>query len=137
MSKLLTVLLLTLCLAPFLSGQETRFGKALPKRPNPADFPIKVHVSASHVRHSCEGGFTKVSCNYGLYVDAVLNGKKLELLGTTDTEKYHFFLLIPGDYQARITLDLPLTDDAVISREYDVLLPDDTLWHCVLSGISE
>jgi hypothetical protein len=141
MNKRIAATLFLLCLAPLAFGQKTRFGQPPPKPANPADFTLQVHVSASHLRLNCEnfvnGTLNNSGCGYGLYADSVLNGKKLELWGQSIIEKKHNMVLIPGDYRARLTSDIHSKDGAAINQEYDLLLPGGTVWHCVLSSISE
>jgi hypothetical protein len=141
MGKCVTVLVLLLCFASSAPAQKTRFGQAPPKPPRPADFSIKVHVSGSHLRLNCAGNdngpAVKVSCGYGLYADSMVNGKKLELWGNSVIEKHNFMVLIPGDYQARLTGSAQSKDGAAIHQDYDLLLPDGTTWHCIVSSISE
>lgn len=142
MRKFVAVLFLMLCFTSLIYGQKTRYGQhpeepKTPKvpnasnMPNPADSTIKVHISATHLRSNTE-----------FYADVILNGKKIELSGNAVTVKKHsatinYGLIIPGDYQARLTKDLHNADGTIIRQEYDLLLPDGTIWHCVTSGIYE
>jgi hypothetical protein len=137
MRKLTAVVFLLLCLTGSMHGQKMRFGQPLPEKPNPADYSIRVHISGTHIRNYCIEPGASVSCSNGLFADAVLNGKKFELFGKTMIDKHEPALLIPGDYPARLTKDFHNADSAVIYQEYDVLLPDSTTWHCVITGISE
>ena len=103
-------------------------------KPNPTEYPIKVHISASHMLPTCEGP----GCGFLLYADAIGNGKKIELSGSAENIiKHQSVLIIPGDYQASITKDIHNADSTVIRQEYDLLLPDGTVWKCSTSGISE
>jgi hypothetical protein len=119
-----------------MNSQKTRFGQATEK-PNPAEYPVKVHVSAAHLRHSCAGFGTNVSCSKELYADAIVNGKKIELSSEGVTFKKDIMLIAPGDYQAKPTKDNHNSDSTLFSQGYDLLLPDNTVMHCVVSGISE
>jgi hypothetical protein len=123
MRKFVAVLFLLLCSTLAWSADK----------PNPADYTIKVHISESHIRQVCAGGF----CNYILYADTVLNGKKIELEGADVIVKKKVMLIIPGDYQVKLTKDNQNSDGTLFSQEYDLLLPDGTVWHCSTSGISE
>lgn len=106
----------------------------------PALATVHLHISASHLRLNCRDsdiGFGRVSCDYGLSVDAVLNGKKIELWGASKIGKQYSALLVPGDYTAQLTYDDHNADRAVISRGYKLLLPDGVTWQRPLSGIAE
>jgi hypothetical protein len=136
MRKFVAVLFVLLCSTPLIYGQKTRFGQT-PEKPDPADYAIKVHISATHLRNICIQPGASVTCSIGLYADAVLNGKKLELSGSAVFLQKQSVLIIPGDYSARLTKDLHNADSTAIRQEYDVLLPDGTVWKCFTSGISE
>ena len=136
MRKIVAVLFLLLCSTSLIYGQKTRFGQT-PDKLNPADFSIKVHISATHIRNICVQPGASVTCSIGLYADAVLNGKKLELSGSAVILQKQSVLIIPGDYQAWLTKDIHNADSTVIRQDYDVLLPDGTIWKCYTSGISE
>ena len=133
MKKFFAVPFLLLCSTSLIYGQKTRLGQT-PEKPTPADYPIKMHISASHIVYYCfgEGG-----CRGDLHADAILNAKKFDLTGTTTLDKHNPALLIPGDYPARLTKDVQTGNSAAIYQEYDVLLPDGAVWHCVTTGISE
>lgn len=137
MRSLAGVLLLLLCCVSSTNGQKTRLSDEAekPKAVKVVDYPVKMHISASHIRPDCSG--PTPACSVGLFADATVNGKKLELQGTASIEKHGFALLVPGDYQARLAKDVHLAGDAVIGQGYEVLLPDGVVWHCTLSGITE
>lgn len=132
------ILLSSVCL---IHGQKYRMGQGPPKPVNPGSPPIHVHISASHIRLNCKGNdflpTPKVACGYALYADAVLDGKKAELWGTTKIGKQDWSLLAPGDYTAQLTKDDHNADETAISRNYTLLLPGGTVWLCQLSGIAE
>ena len=136
MRQLVVALCLLLFSTSLIYGQKTRFGQT-PEKPNPADYVIKVHISATHIRHYCTDWGVNVNCGEGLYADAIVNGKKIELSGANVIDKKVIMLIIPGDYQVKLTKDNHNSDNTLISQEYDLLLPDGTIWHCVTSGISE
>jgi hypothetical protein len=136
MKKFVAFLFLVLCSAPLIYGQVTRFGQAKVK-PNPADYTIKVHISATHIRHYCSGFRDQVNCDDGLYADAILNGKKFELSGSSEIAINRRVLIVPGDYPARLTKDVHNADSTAVHQEYDLLLSDGTIWKCETSGISE
>jgi hypothetical protein len=134
--KFLLVLFLLLCSASLINAQKTRSGQKASEKPSPADYTVKLHISATHNRDNCTGGGPMPCANW-LYADAIVNGKKFELMGTTNLDKHDSVLLIPGDYPARLTRDVQTKNSAELFQEYDVLLPDGATWHCVTTGISE
>jgi hypothetical protein len=111
-------------------GQKTRFGQAPQK---PVAGPFKVHVRASHYREDCSTN----GCVEWLYVDVILNGKNLELLGSAVIGKRHLALIAPGDYQVELMNESHDQSNSIISEEYRMILPDGTYWQCRVSGISE
>jgi len=141
MRRSIIVMGLLLSSACLIHGQKYRMGQAPPKAADPAVFKIHVHISASHIRLYCSGSDVppgpNLGCGYGLYVDAVLDGKKVELWGATKIGKQDWSVLAPGDYTAQLTKDDHNADQTAISRNYTFLLPDGTLWPCQLSGITE
>lgn len=136
MPKFIAVLALLLCSTFSVYGQKTRFGQ-VPEKPNPADYSIKVHVSATHIRYFCSIDKDVYPECKRLFADVIVNGRKVELSGAAIIGKNKFALLAPGDYQARLTKDANDDNGAVINQEYDLLLPDGATWHCVTTGISE
>lgn len=105
-----------------------------PVNQNPADYPIKVHVSSTHFR-ACATVSVHSACGGGVYVDASLNGKKVELFGAVD--KHQSALLAPGDYSAMLSRKPRSGGGAVLGQTYFVLLPDKTAWSCEITGFSE
>jgi len=71
-----------------------------------------------------------------MYVDAILEGKKIELVGNIDVD-YTSVNLPPGDYQARLTTKNPGTILTTFGQEYELVLADKTLWNGKISGYSE
>ncbi len=136
MKQFFAVLFLLACSTSLICGQKQRFGQT-PEKPNPTDYPVKMHISASHMRNHCIEPGAGLTCNYALYASAILSGKKFELMGSTTLDKKNSVLLIPGDYPARLTKDVQTSSSAVIYQKYEVLLPDGAVWHCVTTGISE
>ena len=123
MRKTVAVLFLLFCAASLHAKDK----------PNPADYTIKVHISASHIDPPTIGRAAN-------YADATLDGKKLQLSGDAVNiggRVDRFALIIPGDYMARLKKDFHNADSTAIHQEYDVLLSDGTVWHCMISGISE
>lgn len=141
MRKSTIVLGMLLCYSPLLIGQKYRIGQEPPKPADPADFTIRVHISASHIRLNCSGDdngvVDRVTCGYGLYVEATLDAKKVELWGSSTIGKQQRALLVPGDYMAQLAEDDHNGDDSTISRYYNLRLHDGTIWRCQLSGITE
>ena len=137
MKKFFAVLFLLLCSSSLIHGQKTRLSQKPPEKPNPADYTLKVHISASHMQNHCIEPGVGLTCNYALYANAILNGKKFELMGTTTLDKRNSVLLIPGDYPARLAKDVQTNSSAELYQEYDVLLPNGAIWHCVTTAISE
>ena len=124
-----------------MQSQKTRLGQALPHA-KPGDvFPIKVHISGLHYRSEYRSGYGNGyigSIDYQdiLYADAVLNGEKIELRGDREVPSY-YYKLPRGDYQARLVKDPHKMGDTPIFQEYEVVLPDRTVWRCTVTGISE
>ena len=143
MRKFSIVILLCLCsLAMF--GQKTRFGQA-PRAKEGVDYPLKVHISGIHIRTyyaspSWVGpNFLATERNQDVaYADAVLNGKKIELLGawTWISGSYQTPLSL-GDFQARLLKDSSKMSIAPIGQEYELLLPQGIVWRCTITGVSE
>jgi len=118
MKKLAAVLFLVLFSASAQSADK-----------NNSDYPIKVHISASHILP--DPGTVDL-----LYADATIKGKKVELAGHLIVHG-QYLLIVPGDYLARQSKDIHNADSTAIHQEYEVLLTDGTVWHCMLSAISE
>jgi hypothetical protein len=129
MKKFTVVLFLVLCSA-FVRAEE---------KPNPADFTVKVHISASSIPNFDLNELTVMSA------EATLNGRKIKLSGravllnNNGQTKFasNAMLIAPGDYQARLVKDVHNSDSTAIHQEYDLLLTDGVVWHCTISGISE
>jgi len=117
-------------------GQKARYGKT-PAKNDPANFPVRVHISSTHQLAGCSGYGNTVDCGPGLFAEAVIDGKKVDLWGAAAIAKFQYAILAPGDYLAQVTQDAHNADDTLISRRYLLLLPDGTTWPCGLSGITE
>jgi len=77
-------------------------------------------------------------CANILYVDAILDGQKIELSGVAWlTHFQHSPQLLPGDYQARLLKDPYKVAGTPLYKEYEILLPDGTVWKSSVTGISE
>ncbi len=73
---------------------------------NPADYTIKIHVTASRTTPS------------GLVIYAVIDSKPVQLLeGQGD-------LLLPGDYPAKLKAAGSKAPSYRVDRHYEMLLPD-------------
>ncbi len=136
MGKLALILLFLVCFSPFAHGQKTRTGQLPTAKPG-VIYPIKVHISGIHVRSGCLSGTTANSCR-DLYADAIVGGKKIELMGTeVEYATFLRFNVLPGDYQARLVKDPHKVVGTELYREYELLLPDKVVWRCTVTGISE
>ncbi len=98
MKQFFAVLFLLACSTSLICGQKQRFGQT-PEKPNPTDYPVKMHISASHMRNHCIEPGAGLTCNYALYASAILSGKKFELTGSTTLDKKNSVLLIPATIQ--------------------------------------
>ena len=99
-----------------------------PVNQNPADYAIKVHISATHFRYC---GSESDEC---VYADATLDGKKFEIAGVVNR---HQTTLIPGDYKAMLPKKPRFGGQAVLGQVYYLLLPDKSAWVCSITGQSE
>jgi hypothetical protein len=136
MKKFVALFCLLLCATSLVYGQKTRFGQTQVK-PNPADYKVKLHISATHIQNNCSYNGNTFICSSILFADAILDGKKIELSGGEVKNKKAAVLILPGDYQAKLTSDNHNTDCTLFMQEYDLLLSDGIVWHCWTSGISE
>ena len=144
MKKFVVVLSLLLCSIPSIYGQKTRFGQA-PRAKQGTDYALKVHISGIHIRTYYESpswlgpNFLAQERNQDVaYADAVLNGKKIELLGAWTWIPGSFQTpLSPGDFQARLLKDSSKTSVSAIGQEYELLLPNQFVWRCTVTGVSE
>ena len=128
------VLLLLFCLAPLTYGQKYRLGER-PTNQNPADYTIKVHISGIHFR-ACATVSAHSECQAGLYADATLDGKKVELFTASDDKDLK--RIVPGDYLARLYSSKPRYEGkAVLFQWYWLLLPDKSASEFEITGLSE
>jgi hypothetical protein len=99
-------------------------------KPNPADFPIKIHISASQIVFA--QGLATVA-------DTVLNGKKVKLGGfiSGHSMAVSFPVINPGDYQIRLRDDKSEHNGSIVRQRYELLFPDGDTWECWIIGISE
>ena len=144
MRKFVVALCLLLCSTSLIYGQKTRYGQA-PRAKQGVDYPLKVHISGIHIRTYYASpswigpNFLATERNEDVaYADAVLNGKKIELLGAwTWISGSYQTPLSPGDFQARLLKDSPKTSVTPIGQEYELLLPEGIVWRCAVTGVSE
>jgi len=71
-----------------------------------------------------------------IYADAVMNGKKVELMGGQGASSQRYRLSL-GDYQARLMKDPHKFGDTPLSQVWEIVLPDKTVWRCTVTGILE
>lgn len=128
------IALLLLAGLPLLCAQKVRYGQQPPYAKPGVVYPVNVHVSAIHIRDYCNNqGF----CGNELYIDTVMNQKKLELnCGFLYESRYYQPTFLPGDYTARL-LKPNKGAAAPIFDQYELLLPDRHIWRCTVTGISE
>ena len=124
MRKVAAVLFFLLCFTSVIYGQKTRYGQA-PRAKQGVDYPLKVHISGIHIRTYYASpswlgpNFLATERNEDVaYADAVLNGKKIELLGawTWISGSYQTPLSL-GDFQARLLKDSPKPSVPPIGQE--------------------
>lgn len=129
--------LMATCFVPYLCGQRLRYGQTLPKAKPGVIYPVKVQISSIHVRSLCSVT-TEATCEDVAYLEATVNGQRIELMGNWywDPKHYHLPLTL-GDHQARLVKDAPLASAGPFYRKYELLLPDKTVWRCTVTGIAE
>jgi hypothetical protein len=140
MKRPIIALILLACLPP-LYGQKTRFGQEPPKAKPGVDYPIAVHIHETHIRQNCQYnwgsniiGGPRYSCPDVLYLEAVMKGKRVELMG----QYFQKFTISPGDYQARIiTKKASGTEPAAMGLKYELIFPQKYIWRCMVTGIGE
>jgi hypothetical protein len=138
MRKQSAILFLMLFMLPFTHGQKTRFGPAPPRATAAGDYPIKVHISGIHIRSHCSEFKGPASCRDVIYADSVINEKRIELMGDRIwLPTFSAFPVQPGDYKARMAKEAPNTQVAPLDREYELVLPDETVWRCTVTGFTD
>jgi hypothetical protein len=138
MKRPLIALLLFACL-PLVCAQKVRYGQEPPKAKPGVDYPIRVQVSAIHIRQNCKTAVNgqQIECHNVVYADATLSEKKIELMGDWIWfQKYSALAVVPGDYKARI-LKSANSVPAFIGDQYELVLRENILWRCTVTGISE
>lgn len=129
MTKFAVLMLFLLCSTSLMHAQKSRYGQP---SANPADYTVKVHITATHLR-SC--AWDDARCIDHLYVDAILDGKKFEFFGVVD--KHQTSLIIPGDYLAMLPKKPRDGGKPVLGQTYYVLLADKSGWSCNITGFYE
>jgi hypothetical protein len=132
MKRLFSLSILFFCSIASAQGKY-RAGQ-YPTKQNPADYTIKVHISATRFR-PCAVLAVNTYCGEGLYADAMLDGKKFEIFGGVD--KHQSSLIVPGDYLAMLPKKPRYGGQAVVGQGYYVLLPDRSAWICGITGLYE
>jgi len=130
--------LLIFCCSTIAPAQKTRYGQGPPKAKAGVNYPVKVHVSGIHLRIDCtpNRSVQASTCANVIYADAMLDGRKFELMGSQIWSRGPI-RLTPADYQARLFKAHSATSQNPIGEEYELLLPDQTIWRCTVTGISE
>lgn len=93
-------------------------------QPNPADYTITVHVTASKIRRPINK-----AGQAGQQIQVVIEGKKYELQGLSDG------VLALGDYKAKLKEFHRNSYD--IYQTYEFLMPDGKTRNFTLTGIQE
>lgn len=95
-------------------------------QPNPADYPVTVHVTRSWLRDA--GGDNLV--RYQM-LDVIIGGKKFELESGPVNN-----LIVLGNYKARVTKDAHKTPYRS-QQTYQILFPDNKTESFIVVGESE
>jgi hypothetical protein len=141
MKRLIVVFAVFLCALP-LSGQKTRYGQELPTVKPGVDYPINVHVYGVYIRSYCKGSPLdryQQSCGDVYYAEVIANGKKFELRddrGIQDPFHPYLMTLLIGDYRARSVKDNS-SNVGNLGDRYDLVLADNRVLRCTVTGISE
>jgi len=132
-------LLMIVCSVALVSAQKTRFGQPPAKAKAGVAYPLQVHVSGIRLRHDCTASKTEtpISCAVVIYADATLDGQKLELMGYQIWLPERPIALVPADYKARLFKAPHAQGQNPIGDEYELVMPDETVWRCTVTGISE
>lgn len=132
MKRLSLGLALLLC-SVSLYAQKTRFGQELPNAKPGVDYPLTIHVYGLHVQSDCSTGY----CSDVLEADVTSNGRKLELQcasGLSEKSYHRPEALSFGDFRARLLKPASGTE---LGDGYEILLPQNKVLGCTLSGMYE
>ena len=116
MKKVLLLGVMLLLVVPALLAPEAW---AATQKVNPADYTVKVHVSAA--QYVATNGLFEI-------LTAVIDGKHYQLQGPTSSSKAFMHgdgLLNPGDYSAKLTVDTHKTVYESL-QTFELLMPDGT-----------
>ncbi len=129
------VLCLAFCAVAVHAQDQQTTPAAAPAVDAVVNVHVSVHVSASHVER-CWG----TGCPDTLYVDVVINGKKYELEGNAYGDRKlkipRDSVLMPGDYQAKLTKDAQ-SATGMFFQVYELQLPEGETWEGTVSGVWE
>jgi len=129
-----SLLLSILVLCSVASAQGKYRPGQYPVNQNPSSYTIRVRIIATHFR-PCATVELHTDCTDGLHVDAILDGRKVELSGGVD--KHQSLLIAPGDYWAMLSKKPRAGVRDVLFQHYYLLLSDKTAWPCEITGFSE
>lgn len=130
MQSLLLLAALFLATTP-LQSQKTRFGENLPFPKKGVDYSLPIHLSAIRYRTACIGDV----CNDFYSVDALVSGRKLELMCPLHVPtKREDLLLALGDQHGRLSKKV---SDVALGDEYEILTPQGRTLRCEVSGVME
>jgi hypothetical protein len=107
------------------------FAHAAPA-PNPADYPVKVHVTRSELQTVCGTDDKGSTCWLYQFLTVIIDAKQY----TLQSERPRPQLLSIGDYQARMTKD-EKKSTAEYRREFDLIFSDGQTVKYAVVGESE
>lgn len=99
-------------------------------KPNPADYPISVHVISSH------RDINAVSLERDCSLDVTINGKQYEFAGFCQRANGHQMIIPLGDYKAKLITDEHPTPYQSY-QTYELLFPDDKTVKFEVVGLTE
>jgi hypothetical protein len=112
--------------------------------PNPADYPVTVHVQSSQLSYTCHG--VSSDCGSVQHLTVIIDGKKYDLDSDFEFHLLQLHVLRLGDYKARIYSDtskyphfgkLETPNVYEYSRTYEFLFPDGQTREYFVVGESE
>lgn len=140
MKRLIIIFAVFLYSVP-LSGQKERYGQGLPTAKPGVDYPIRVHVYGVYIRSYCQSSPLDrygESCGDAYYAEVIASGKKIELRGDwgIHQDPFHTLTLSIGDYRAR-SEKADSSDVGSLGDRYDLVLPDNRVLRCTVTGITQ